>query len=233
MMERSNRHHIRMVVEITHDYYRGDAVPVELIPDLCTQLQMSREGVLLKKQKGNGWLLLQSGEIPVDHQEGNFVFDLFITSASFHYVTVEEQSGKDYTYGSPSRPGSWKSLILSVPYTGEIKEVNVHLSGRSKFLEFLCIPRYTAPACRLRLAERTQSLACSGPEPWMLFGYTPAFRFVTSQEVLLRSRHTLCFSLWEVMKAGERLLTRDLPLPATDSFSPVSPKDTLTTYFYF
>ncbi|MCD8031802.1 MAG: hypothetical protein LUF85_13525 [Bacteroides sp.] len=232
-MERSSSHHIRMVLEITHDYYRGDSVPVELIPDLFTQRRMTREGMLLKKQKGNRWLLLQSGEPPAEPEEGNFVFDLCVNSPSFHYVTMEKQSGKDYTYGATSRPGSWKTLIFSLPQTGEVKEVNVHLCGRSKFLEFLCIPRYTAPACLLRLAERTQLLACSGPESRMLFGHIPAFRFVTSQQVLLRSRYTLCFSLWEVRKAGERLLTRELPLPAADSISPVSPKDTITTYFYF
>ncbi len=232
-MERGSSHHIRMVLQITHDYYRSDSVPVELIPDLCTQRRMSREGMLLKKQKGNRWLLLQGGAPPGEPEGEQFVFDLCVTSPVFHYVTMEKQSGKDYTYGAASRPGNWKSLILTLPYTGEVKEVNVYLCGRSKFLEFLCIPRYTAPGCLLRLAERTQSLVCSGPEPWMLFGHTPAFRFVTSQQVLLRSRYPLCFSLWEVLQAGERLLTRELPLPAADSISPVSPKDTITTYFYF
>lgn len=71
------------------------------------------------------------------------------------------------------------------------------------------------------------------PEDVQLWNNNHVQRVISTRPLTISYPRPLKMRLWEIRNGGERLLSDTVPLPACDSPSPLSPKDTITTYFYY
>lgn len=234
MKEYSELYTICVSIEIFHEYYNNSFTPIDLIPGEQTRMYIRRNNLILKKISANRWFLLKMNSEVLEYVD-RLVFELHALSDELYYVSDEQLEGENFDIKPSVKPGIWKYIEINTENLMEKESVHIRidLKSKMKYLEFLFIPKYHSETINLRLLEEKRRLENVGPEDHYILDNVLVKRFVSKETILLKEKPDYNFALWEVRDSGERMLTNRIPLPRPDNISLISPKDTITTYFYF
>ena len=204
-------------IALTHGYYAGGC-PVELLPDAATNDIFRRHDILFRPQGANRWqLLVRDGFRTEDlaGEEMHFRFNLLVKDALVYYVSQEME----------------KNVVIDMQ-TVE-KQFNIHIPAVEKYLEYICIPKYTGADVPVNMKEEKGRIRMKAVERVSLPDIPVAWRFVSEEKIRLEQRNPFKMQLLEIRKIGERMIGSEIPSPRPDRFSPTSPKDTITIFFYY
>lgn len=219
-----------------HPYFSGGRCGFELEPDPATAQLLHKAGVLFRKQTPSSWVLIRPEGDPIIEAGISMVFLLRNTSPGFYFVTSDQLTVTgDCTCETENRNGTWKRLIVPATESRlQTKEtISLTLESRSRFLEFIVVPRRRREEVALELREDRNRIRF---QPAVQVDFPseerPVYRFVTTEPVVLEEGSPYRVQLWEMRKSGENPLGM-VPLPKASSVSLFSRHDTITSYFYF
>jgi len=233
------QYEIWVTIEIGHEYYANNSVPLLATPDIETRLLFAKYNIIFRKQQTNQWVLLKpSDDAFTDKEELVFRFELQISSEEFYYSTEEYTMKPDslFILKETHKPNVWK--VMEIPYRTDMNEQDRHISlqlaSKRKYLEYLFIPKYTlAKDLHLKLTEERGRIEFESPEVITLFEETNVIRFISRKLVPLKRTNDYKIRLWEIRPTGEKLLSEYIPSPRVEDISVIQPQDTITTYYYF
>jgi hypothetical protein len=212
----SNTCRVLQNIVVTHEYYTLAPCPVKIVPDEETLRIIKRYDLLLKATNANRWLLLakenfDANDMPDEDKQLHFT--LKAGSDMLHYVSEE----------------GWGKAVVAV----DGKDATIRIAGREKYLEYICIPKYSSPDLSMKIREAKNRLSFRESVRITLQDIPVALRFVTEEKVKLMQQNEFKVQLWEIRESGERPAGEALSVPRPDSFSPVAPQDTITSYLYY
>ncbi|MDR0687883.1 MAG: hypothetical protein LBF55_04235 [Prevotellaceae bacterium] len=220
-------------IALRHEYYPSGFCPVSLAPTAETARLLARRGILFRRQKANSWLLVAQNALA----EPDFLhFNLTAGSDTLYYVTRAWKENPAVRVEAASAPKVWQTLTVDVQYLAENgqAEITVEAESEEKYLEFLCIPRFSGADIPLRMAEEKRRIQVKeSPKKATLPDGTEARCFVTAEKVKLRLNSGIKMLLWEVRENGERLIGNAIDSPAPSQPSLRSPRDTVTRFYYY
>jgi len=233
------QYEIWITIEIGHEYYANNNVPLLVTPDIETRLLFAKYNIIFRKQRGNQWVLLKpSDDVLMDKEELVFRFELQISSEEFYYSTGDYIMKPDslFVLKETHKPNVWK--VMEIPYSEAINEEDRHISlqleSKRKYLEYLFIPKYTLTKdLSLKLEEERGRIEFERPKVVTLFEETNVIRFISREQVSLKKSNDYKIRLWEVRPTGEKLLSEYIPYPKAEDISVIQPQDSITTYYYF
>lgn len=226
------KYEIWFTIRVSHEYYENENCPILIEPSGETRDFLQRNKIIYKKRARNQWVLLAQFENFSPEINNALFFEIIPKDNMFYYVT--EQSSKknndNYTLESNPNAGKWMNLLI---YVDNIKEeVDIKFNSKSKYWEFVIIPRHISNTSTLKIEEKRKTIKFGNIEETQFPGVEKAFRVSTKEKNKLNNKSNYVIRLYEVRENGERLLSRYIPLPHPDSFSITQPNDTITTYFY-
>jgi hypothetical protein len=208
----------KLTVVLKHEYYLGNSCPVMLCPDAATVRIFNRYGILFRPQGANQWqLLVRDGFRTEDlaAEETRFHFNLLVRDELVYYVSQDMKS----------------SVVIDIRTAGE--QFDLHIPAVEKQLEYICIPKYIGADVPVKMKEEKGRIRLKAAERVSLPGVPAAWRFVSEEKIRLEQRNPLKMQLWEIRENGERMISGEISPPRPNRFSPVSPKDMVTTFFYY
>lgn len=236
-MSRTESYKVCMQIEVSHDFYTQNPVPLHLVPAQSTSKQLENARIIFKCLSAGRWVLLRPAGKYRDMDKMDLHFEARVMSSRFYYVTGSINQVEDalYTFSEPGIPGIWKLLKLhpEAIRTEDFSHIKWHIPGVEKFVEYICIPRYNTGDIHLKLTEDKGRLQFKEPEKTVLPDGSRGVRFISKEKILLRKDNTYKMKLWEIRNSGERLLSEVLPFPDPESMSFIRPGDTITSYYYF
>jgi hypothetical protein len=189
---------------------------VRLVPDEETLRIIKRYDLLFKATSANRWLLLAKEDFETEDmpdEDKQLHFTLKAGSDMLYYVSEE----------------GWDKAVVAV----DGKDAIIKIAGREKYLEYICIPKYSSPDLSMKIRESKNRLSFKESGRITLPDIPVALRFVTKEKVKLMQQNEFKVQLWEIRERGERPAGEALSVPCPDSFSPVAPQDTITSYYYY
>lgn len=223
-------------IGLSHEYYGDDPCPALLIPDAATVRWLQRNGILLRKRHASQCLLLAGSEIDLTDEETHLQFEIRSSDERFYYVSQSCEENAAFSIASSEICGVWKTVVLHPSFLAGMlqKRLTIHIQTQEKYVEYLCIPKYNKPDLNLRMADENNCLPLvNPPEQASLPGVPTAWKFITKEKVRLRQNDEVKTRLWEIRDHGERMIGNAIPFPRPEQFSPLSPKDTITSFFYY
>jgi hypothetical protein len=230
------------IVNITlrHEYYPDGNCPVSLAPTAETARLLARYDMLFRKQNTNQWLLISQNPLVelVDDIGIMYAlqFNLTANDETLYYVTrVWKTNSAIAIEAINAAPKVWQTLRINIPYLIENKLDGVIIEAKSeeKFLEILCIPKFSGADIFLRMTEEKQRIQVKETGIAALPDGTAARRFVTTEKVKLQQNNGIRMLLWEVRENGERLIGNAIESPVPSQPSPFSTRDTITRFYYY
>lgn len=225
-----------LIIRIVHEYYGIHRVPLALSPTSETQRFLKRHGILFRSSRTNEWRLLAPVGKPVPAaDQTTLVFVLKPLDGEFYYCTGEVGSGTGFTLSETRKPGVWRELTV----TAEISEaaggqrLEVRIPATERYWEYLLISGNESEKPVPELCDEQEKLTFRYAGPVELPDASLAFRFVTTDRVPLRHSYPYRLSLWEVRKAGRRLLSDTVPFPDPSEWSVTGAEDTIAVYCYY
>ncbi len=235
-MNKTVEYKIRGNIEIEHDFYNHQYVPLNLMQTEETNLIFRKTNRIWKKIASNRWVLLELLTDLSDREDLVVSFDLIVISDDFYYVTGNEQSPCNYiNYIQTHKVHAWKTISVTFPYVENSSTLTHKLSIQSiyKYYEIILIPRYNPHNITLKIKEEKDRIQWKDSEKNFLIEEKPVWRFVSIAPVYLKSNLEYRIVLLEVRESGERIISNNIPLPRADDISVFSPSDTISTYFYY
>jgi hypothetical protein len=228
-------------VQIAHEYYSGNKSGIELLPAAGTLKILQKEGIIMKCLSKDTWTFLWQKAVDTDTPveiKDDLEFYMKPVDAGFYYFTDNEnQEGKGWQVKDPDSAGVWKMLTIGMddklPAAGT--DFHITISSAKKCLEFIVIDKAgTYSNDKLIVKEDMGRLSFLGISKIKFPGEAlPVFRFVTKNPVTLKEIYDYHISLLKQKDTTEILLSSTMPLPKPSSISAISPKDTISSYFYF
>ncbi len=226
-------------IGITHEYYGDTFCPAQLVPDAETVRWLQRNGILLRKFHTNQCSLIAEGiheRISLTDEDVCLRFEIKTTDERFHYVSHSCRKDPAFSIADSEICGVWKTVTLNPLYLAGMpsRELTIRINALEKYLEYLCIPKYSKPDVSLRMSDDKDYLCLTNPpEQITLPGIPVVWKFVTKEKVRLRQNSEVKTTLWEIRNYGDRIIGNAIPFPFPEQFSPLSPKDTITSFFYY
>jgi len=226
-------------IGLNHEYYDEGACPAMLVPDAATVRWLQRNGILLRKRHASQCLLLaegDSGEISLTDEEVHLQFEIRTADERFYYVSQSCEENAAFSIAGSEICGVWKTVVLDPLSLAEMqsKRLTINIKSQEKHIEYLCIPKYNKPDLSLRMSDDNDCLGLiNPPEQVTLPGIPVVWKFVTKEKVKLRQNSEVKTKLWEIRDHGERVIGNAIPFPRPQQFSPLSPEDTVTSFFYY
>lgn len=234
MSSRSETYSIRMKLEFSHAYLPSGECGVTVEPDSTTANTIRKSRAFFKQQNACSWLLLAADDFSLEPGE-QLVFRLKPKSPDFFYYTSDLFTENEGCTIEDGETGSWKILRVLIDETKlETPEtISVAMSSPSRYFEFLVFPSEKGIQNALEVREENDGVKFSRPKEMAFPGTeTYLWRFVTAEPLPLTRKSPYKFHLWEKRKSGDNQLARLTDVPPLKSFSPFSPKDTITSFFY-
>ncbi len=226
-------------IGLSHEYYGGNPCPAQLVPDAETANWLQRNGILLRKRHASQCLLIagsDSGEISLADEDVHLQFEIRSADERFYYVSQSCEEDAAFSIAGSGICGVWKTVTLDPLSLAGMpsRQLTVRIRAPQRHIEYLCIPKYNKPDLRLRMSDDNDSLhLINPPKQVTLPGIPAAWQFVTKEKVTLRQSGEVKTTLWEMRDHGERIIGNAIPFPDPGQFSPLSPKDTITNFFYY
>lgn len=226
-------------IELSHEYYDGTPCPALLVPDAATVRRLQHNGILLRKRYATQCSLIaggDSGEINLTDEDVYLQFEIRTSDERFHYVSQSCEEDASFSIVDSGVCGVWRTITLNpLVLAGMMsKQLKVRINAPEKHIEYLCIPKYNKPDLNLRMSDDSNSLFLTNPpEQVSLPGIPTAWKFVTKEKVRLKQHSEVKTTLWEIRDHGERVIGNAIPFPRPEQFSPLSPNDTITSFFYY
>ncbi|MDR0941060.1 MAG: hypothetical protein LBM68_02410 [Bacteroidales bacterium] len=223
-------------IELRHEYFGNTPCPATLVPDEETAYLLKRNNILWKTSMGQCLLLTEHTSNLSADETAYLRFNIQPIDGQFHYVTQVCYKDEAFSVADTNMVGVWKSIVIDVAHIikNKIKHMTINIKARNKYIEYLCIPKYGKADLKLRMIDDTNYFSfVQPPEKISLFAMPVVWRFVSKEKIPLRKRVEAKIKLCEIRDYGERIICNMLPLPHSEQFSPVSPNDTITTFFYY
>lgn len=236
-MGRMETYKIGLSIHLRHEYYANGICPVSVTPDARTARCFSRFDILLRKHTDGVRLLVKEDFRAEDltDEDARFHFELRPQDALLYYVTQAVDGDETFSLNDSSTPAVWKELEINAAHiaAGKQSEITVNIQGVERYYEYLCIPKYNPAGIRLKMTEEKNRAGLTEAEQVSLPDIPVVYRFTTLRKVKLRQNSALRMYLWEVRESGEREISKTVPNPQPDQFSPIRTPETVATFFYF
>lgn len=242
-MNRGEHYEAWIHLAIRHEYYGDGTCPVTLVPSLKTKFFLDKAGVLFRTTGKNKWVLAKrTGELAnrqweLLQGELDLLFELCPTSDRFYYLSRVEESAKEpyFQFKDSSHAGVWKTVEIAPDWAASKTgaEVNIKIATERKFWEYILIPKYNTSSLQLKLEEYRDKIQFEEVEKLELLDEPEVFRFRSTEAIKLNQIYDYTVKLSEIRANGERIISDRIPIPQPEQVSVISPRDTLTTYFYF
>ncbi|MDR1679397.1 MAG: hypothetical protein LBR81_06410 [Prevotellaceae bacterium] len=223
-------------IELQHEYYGNAPCPATLVPDEETACLLKRNNILWKSHASQCLLLAGSKfSLPVE-EELYLRFDIRNTGEQFHYVSHSCEESEAFSIAESGIAGVWKTIVLDVSsiIRNNLKHLPVHIRATEKYIEYLCIPKYGREDLKLQMTDDKDYFSLINPPEQLSLPAMPVvWRFVSKEKITLKQRVEAKTKLCEIRNYGERIIGNAIPFPRPEQFSPVSPRDTITTFFYY
>lgn len=223
-------------IELRHEYYGDAPCPATLVPDEETACLLKRNNMLWKPLTGQCLLLAESKSGLTVEEAAYLRFNIQNADGQFHYVSQNCEENEAFSVASSDILGVWKSIVLDVSHIikNNIKHLIINIKATDKYIEYLCIPKYGKADLKLQMIDDKGYFSfVNPPEKISLFAMPMVWRFVSKEKIPLRQRVEAKIKLCEIRDYGERVIGNTLPFPRPEQFSPLSSRDTITTFFYY
>ena len=223
-------------IEISHEYFGDRVCPAMLVPEAATAVWLQRQGILVRNRHAGQCLLLARGEIVLADEDVDLQFEIRVADARFHYVSGSCEANRVFAVSDSEVCGVWKKITIDPRLLAakQSKHLTIRIKACEKYIEYLCIPKYNKTDLNLRMSGSDDSLRLiNPPERVALPGIPAAWKFVSKEKVRLSRTGESNAKLWEIRNHGERIIGNAIPFPLPEQYSPLSPKDTITRFFYY
>jgi hypothetical protein len=222
-------------IAIEHEYYPAGKCPVRLDLSMETTREAAmRDVICMPDISGRTGVSWEGG--PEVLRDMPLEFLLVVMDDTFHHVTREIVENPAFRLETFNRGVGMQMLTVDVGHVLEngLLEIKIRMTSREKFLEYLCVPKFSEEGGTMRMEEEQGRLkVVETPGPVCLPDGTPARRFVSTEMVKLRRDSGLTMLLWESRDGGERLIANAIESPDPRQSSPFSPMDTISRIFYY
>lgn len=225
-------------ITLSHEYYEKNSYPITLVPTEETRLLFQRLGMLFLQYRPAEWLVAAQEGMPEREALAGATLVLGIqpVNPGFYYVTEDELClPEGCSAKKAGSPVIWKQIeIDSARFAGqEAAEIPIRIRTFRKYHEYLFIPKYAHPDTIIRFAEIRGRVRFRKATQVELPGIPRAFRFLSEEKIRLTDSYDLGMLLWESDGQNEHLLYDGIPVPKPEQTSIISPRDTISTYFYY
>lgn len=231
-MSNTSKYHIWTTININHEYYKNLGCPVLLIPQQKTALFFERNHMIFRKGQKNTWII-STYITDIDKEElSHLTFDLIPQDNIVMYITDYSQNSdkEDYQIGESHSIGKW--LTISMPFHMVKNNIKILLKTKSKYWEFVLIPKNMSKNTNLKIQEKQNKLEFKDVERIQYLNFDTVFHVSTQGKITIKEAYNYTIQLTELKNGGERMLCSNLPIPLPNELSILNPYDTITTYFY-
>lgn len=224
-------------LDITHDYYEKNISFIQLTLTPESQKKLSNYQMIWKQVSINKWCLITCEDWREKCKPDDFIeMEVSIKDSDFYYVTGHLLGDNPFlNLTNSSHLKEWKRLVLSLSdiLVSDKKSITCHFSAKEMFIEFMLIPQYTPSDISLKLTEERGRILFDRHENVIAPDKSEMICFRSREKVLIRNMKEYKFVLSEMRHSGERIINSMMPLPSPSNLSFQSPKDTITSYYYF
>ena len=236
-MSQSEKYNLWITVTLNHSYYGLNNCPVMLEPDAGTTRIFRKFGFLFKALSSNKYAILVPENFDFNYliqEEIHFRLTIKPLDKQFYHVTGTINMNDFFNISDSSQYGIWKELEINLRNIifQQKSNIEIDITSVEKHYEYICIPKYNEGNTIITLSEEKNRIRFSKSEI-ELFTIPKAFRFISEEKIKLMQHNEIKTQLWETKEHGEKLISKEIPNPNPGQYSPIDPKNSITTYFYY
>jgi hypothetical protein len=236
-MSGNEKYSLWLTIVLNHEYYGSDNFPAALVINAETSAKFQKLDFLFEELSPNKYIILIPENFDFDNlikEEIYFRIGIKILDRQIYYVTDSINSSKFFRINDFSQKGIWKTLELNLNniVTQQKKTIEIDISSVKKYYEYILIPKYTPKDAIIALSEEKKQITFSKSKIGIP-GTLEVFQFISEEKVKLTQQNKIKTQLWEIRENGEKLISKEIPNPKPDSYSPIDPQNSITTYFYY
>jgi hypothetical protein len=242
-MFREPGYDIWIAINITHSYFDTKKCDLSLEPSSETLVMLEESGILFSQYDTCTWVLRNHWEensmIPNPLlKKGSSIlrFELKNNNSDFHFytqpeITVSKNNNWRCCYIGRPEIFSQLEILITKELLAKRETIKLNFESKTKFWEYLLIPKSTSEEMILKLFEKKNQLSFNFVEVVDIDvsgKQMPAYRFVTNKRVKLKDIYDFNISLWNITVDGDQLLSSNMPNPKAQSISKFDPENTIT-----